>query len=235
MIVDFRYSNLICKYFVEDTCVKNVCFLRGYRNITRDNKVYCSLIWKRKKQEGSNYCFMSDSDLLSYFIELSKLLGFKIISFAHSRSIYDLQFICPANDRLFLYITTCMRYVYESPFSFLTACAWKDRKYFKDMDILHIIHFYLGLFYSVNNHSAGSSGYYYPQRNCKCEFNYMKDHIFNTTSFARTFPDEYKVKQGQRWLKIINSKELKKLEKTVNQHARKVYDEINEDIYRRGR
>lgn len=227
MILDFRNQDYKCHYYDGDVKVKGVCFSRlvGHRIL---NNEYHITYFLDKTPDEVNYVFLSKSDLISYLQEISKLLGFKLISLKENASDYRLQVTIPYDRRFFLYVSTLVRYTYEFPFNLALYCAWNNRHSFPELNIIQVMEFYRALFITDRDvHNLGCNRDCFSTLNSKCYFNALRNN-FNDLSYLIHVPSVHT--QLINKCSCLNTKQLPQIVEEINNIANNYYEKYKEDI-----
>lgn len=178
MILDFNYKDYDCHFYIHNHKHDGICFQCDFDDDIINGYAHSTIIFPKNKQTQKNYCFFNTQTLIEYFTEISRLLGFKLISFTQSRNSYKLQIRCAPNQRYFIYCATYIRYVYEYPFALLLFAAWQNRKNFPELNITQIIQYYIALFFIGRRcHCPGMDGSAFRNINSKCQFNLIRDNF----------------------------------------------------------
>lgn len=230
MICNFQFCNYKCTYYAGKRLYNSICFSSGFKEGIYKKSVYITYIFPKDKQEERNYCPFSKEILIEYFKEISKLLGFKILTLSNDENYYKLQIKCAKDNRYFRYISTCIRYVYEYPFAELLYCAWQNKANFPELNIIQIMQFYLALFYNDRYcHCFGWREYCFSNMNAKSQFNILYGNFNETCSLIKisTFYNNlFKI------FKKFNTKQLSQLSNSINNIANKYYDKYKKNICR---
>lgn len=230
MILDFRYRDYVCKYYAGAHRYNVICFSNGCDRGRVGNYSYITYIFPKNKQNELNYCFLNKTDLLGYFVEISKIFGFKLLSFKETEDLYKLQIRCICDNRYFIYISTYIRYVYEWPFSLLLAAAWKNKNNFPELNITHIMQFYLAVFFDGRRcHCPGEVYLAFQNINPKCQFNLLKRDFNRSNSFIQ-IKSKYEKLTSQ--INQFNLKQLPQIISGINFIANKCYERNKKNICR---
>lgn len=230
MILDFRLKDYKCNYYDGKYFNSGICFSLGCELGIIGKYTHITYVWPKEKQDQLNYCFLDKDALLRYFIEISKLLGFRLIAFADTEDKYRLQIECIPNRRYFIYISTYVRYVYEYPFSLFLYAAWCNRANFPELNITQIIQFYRAIFYGGHMcHCPGMDNDAFYNINAKCQFSLIKDHFNYSRGFVQINSNHntlYKI------VKTFNTKQLPQIVSGINCISNKYYAENKKNICR---
>lgn len=228
MILDFRGKEYKCTYYAGKRLYNDVCFSPGCDKGEINNYAHATIIWTRNKQDQLNYCIFDTKTLVEYFTEISRLLGFTLISFTKSRNSYKLQIKCAPNHRYFIYIAMCIRYVYEYPFQILLYAAWQNRKSFPELDIIQIMQFYLALFHNGRRcHCPGLDKLAFRNINSKCQFNLIRDNFNREKFFCEILTNHNDL---LFYLRVFNTKQLSQIASGINFIANKYYAKNKKNI-----
>ena len=232
MVLDFRGCDYVCKYYDGNYLKSGLCFSKGFGVGTNNGYAHITCFIPIKPDE-LNYVFVTEQQMLDYFIELSELFSFNIITFHKTETHYKLQLRIPCErdySRYVLYVLTFIRYAYEHPFSIALKCALENRQYFKGLSIVEIIQFYLGVFCNKRTcHHHGNQGRVFKNMNVKSQFN----NIVNQFNYSVTFTEittEY-VKTLD-YIQLFNIKCLDQLCYCINLLAIEIYEKYKKDICR---
>lgn len=230
MILDFRGKEYVCRYFTGNKYVDTICFSDGYFKKIYNNYVYSTYIWPKEDQDQRNYCPFDKKTLLEYFIEISKILGFKLISLSETEHLYKLQIKCAPDRRYFIYVSMCIRYVYEHPFAFYLYAAWQNKHNFPELDIIQIMQFYLAVvFNGARCHCPGESNFTFYNINSKCQFSNIRNDFNNVENFYLLRTNHIHL---DNILYQINTKQLPQIASGINFIVNKYYDENKKSICR---
>lgn len=122
------------------------CFSRGCSQGEFNGYYYATIIWPRSRQVQLNYCTFDTKTLIEYFKEISRLLGFTLISLVKSTHSYKLQIRCAPDNRFFVYSAMYIRYVYENPFGYYYTLHGKIEQTFQNWILLKLCNFILHCF-----------------------------------------------------------------------------------------
>ena len=235
MILNFKLKSYRCRYKDGPKSIGGVCFSSGCGNDLYEerNRLYANVTIRwTKGNEELNYCFLDTETMIKYFIDLSVLLGFKLLSFNSNSDCYKLQIRIIPNRRYFIYVSTFIRYVYEFPFSLLTYCALHNIKSFPGLNSIQIIQLYIALFYSKAGalcHCHGKANYAYTNMNSKLMFSLNRKNFNNSSYLTFVHTDHSGLIQ---LFNILNTKNLPQIADGINNLANKYYVENEESIRR---
>lgn len=227
MILNFNFSNYNCIYRAGNHKIHGVCFSSGYVGGVYNGRVYITYFLAKQRDE-LNYVFLSRKQVIDYVCEVSQLLGFDLIALKETESYYKLQVAMPKDRRLFLYISTFIRYTYEHPFSLALYCAILNRHNFPELNIIQIIQFYIGLFFNGRScHIIADTGLCFSNMNCKSQFNILRYHFNSSNSFIKL-----DINHGTMlgFFDVINTKQLPQIAEGINNIANKYYAKYKKSI-----
>ena len=229
-MLDFRFKDYKCKYFIGDQLIQGVCFSHGCgvgKYGEKQKHTHITYTWT-KKQDQLNYCFLDVDTMLAYFMDIAKILGFKLISFSENDTGYKLQIDVVANRRYFIYVSTYIRYVYEFPFSFILYCALQNKNHFPELNVTHIMQFYLAIFHdNTRCHCPGEPQLAYRNINSKCQFNLIRSNFNLSKSFVEV-PSTHNCLFHV--FGVVNEKNLSALTNYVNTIINQYYDKHKKSI-----
>lgn len=232
MTLDFRYKDYKCEYLVGNRYVKSVCFWGGCGDgqYGKNKKhAHITYIWSKTPDE-LNYCFLDKETMLRYFMDISKRLGFKLLSFIETPTHYKLQIDVIANRRYFIYVSMYIRYVYEFPFSLALYCALQNTENFPELDITHIIQFYIAVLHDgARCHCPGRDRLAFYNINCKCQFSSIRDN-FNDGKSLVAIKSQYT--HLLKNFRLLNSKNLPQIVSGINNIVNQHYNENKKIICR---
>lgn len=230
MILDFRGKSFKCNYYTGKHLRKAICFSSGYADGMINGYAHATITWPKNKQDQCNYCIFDTKTLIEYFTEISKLLGFTLVSLTESNNLYKLQIRCAPNKRYFIYSAMCIRYVYEHPFAILLYAAWQNRENFPELDIIQIMQFYLALFFNGRRcHCPGLGQLAFYNINSKCQFSLIKDNFNHSKSFYKVSTSHTNLCSN---LCTFNTKQLSQIASGINFIANKYYAKNKKNICR---
>ena len=230
MILDFRMKDYVCNYIAGRRYYNTICFSEGCKGGSYNKAYHATLMWPKDKQEELNYCYFDKDVLIEYFSEISRILGFKLISFQETEHRYKLQIETPVDHRYFIYCAMCIRYVYEHPFALLLHAAWNNRKNLPDLDIIQIMQFYLALFFNGRRcHCPGLDNLAFYNINSKCQFNLIRDNFNRETSFISITSKYLNLCNA---MNSFNTKQLTQISQGINKIANIYYDKRKKDLCR---
>lgn len=231
MILDFRGKEYKCSYYAGNYFYENmVCFSRGCSQGEFNGYYYATIIWPRSRQVQLNYCTFDTKTLIEYFKEISRLLGFTLISLVKSTHSYKLQIRCAPDNRFFVYSAMYIRYVYENPFWLLLYSAWQNRANFPELDITQIMQLYITLFHDGRRcHCPGLDDLTFHNINPKCQFNLIRENFNYSGSFCRIIAKHNSL---CHLLRVFNSKQLPQIVKGINFIANEYYAKNKKSICR---
>lgn len=229
MVLDYRWNDYICKYIDGDEYKKGLCFAHAF-NFVIDNFTFITYRIPIEKTE-LNYVFISEEEMLNYFVELSATFSFKIISFRKKHDEYQLQIAIPIKKGCYrypLYISTFIRYVWEHPFSIAVKCALKNRNTFTGLNITTIIQFYLGVFCNKRKcHHHGYENMAFTNMHPKAQYNnFWRD--FNDRSTLKYITNKYS--NILTSIEVFNIKCIDQICDSINKLANEVYGKYKKDI-----
>ena len=226
MELDFRFTDYVCKYKVGNKKYKGLCFSKC--DVEKEGRYATITYYMDKEPNERNYIFITLEQMVEYLNEISKLLGFDIIFLQELESYYILQIKVAAKQRYFLYISTIIRYLYEYPYSIMVYFAIENRKNFPELNIIQIIHFYLGVFcYERLCHRIGLYDSVFTNMNSKAQFNMLLDGFNYSDSYVLInsshsyFTEEFN---------HFNTKNLPALLDSVSTLANSYYEIYKKDI-----
>lgn len=232
MVLDYRGKDYICRYLNGNEHKSGLCFSSAF-GFVRQNHTFITYRIPIEKEE-LNYVFISEKQMFNYFIELSSIFSFKIISFRKMHDEYRLQVAIPIisdyweGKRYPLYVSTFIRYVYEHPFSIAVKCALENRHNFSGLNIVAIIQFYLGIFCDKRKcHHHGDFGYVYTNMHPKSQYNCIINNFNNTTTFYYTTQKYITILES---LKLFNIKCINQICNSINKIADEVYERDKKNI-----
>lgn len=232
MILNFKLKKYKCNYRIGNVDIEGICFSDGCGTGKYGyNKKYTRItyIWP-KKQDELNYCFLNNTTIISYLNDISKELGFKLISLSETSTKYKLQIEVIANRRYFIYVSTYIRYLYEFPFSLFLYCALKNKENFPELTITHIMQFYITVFFNDRRcHCPGQTFYTYSNINSKCQFNLIRDDFNDTTTFVEISSNYVGMHSV---LRQINEKNLPEISNGINNIVNNYYAKYKKSICR---
>lgn len=230
MILDFRMKEYVCNYYAGKKYHKEICFSKDFNGGEYGRYAYATYIWPKKKQEERNYCFFDKKTLFEYFTEISKLLGFRLLSFSETKDSYKLQVQCIPNRRYFIYASMCIRYVWEHPFAILLYAAWQNKENFPELDIIQIMQFYIAFFFDGRRcHCPGVDRMAFYNINSKCQFSLIRDDFNYDPSFLEIQTSHISLTHE---LREFNTKQLPQIASGINFIANKYYAKNKKDICR---
>lgn len=230
MILDFRMKNYVCNYYAGKKHYTGLCFSTYFYGGKYGRYAYVTYIWPKEKQIERNYCFFDKKTLFEYFTEISKLLGFRLLFFSETMDSYKLQIQCIPNKRYFVYISMCIRYVWEHPFAILLYVAWQNKENFPELNIIQIMQFYIALFFDGRMcHCPGLNRQTFYNINSKCQFSLIRNDFNYHPSFLNieTSHDSLTYK-----LREFNTKQLPQIASGINFIANKYYAKNKKNICR---
>ena len=232
MILDFRYKDYKCEYLVGNELVKGVCFWDGcgHGEYGYENKhAHVTYIWSKTPDE-LNYCFLDKKTMWRYFIEISRRLGFKLLSFSETSTHYKLQIDVMADRRYFIYVSMYIRYVYEFPFSLALYCALQNTENFPELDITQIIQFYIAVLHDgARCHCPGKDRLAFYNISSKCQFSSIRDDFNYGKSLVRIKSVYITL---LKLFRSFNSKNLPQIVNGINNIVNKCYNENKANICR---
>lgn len=227
MIINFNLKNYDCEYFEGSVYHQGACFSNGVYSKGNNGLTHVTYIFPRNTQKKLNYCFLDFNQLLEYFTNLSNILGFELISFCTKRTKYKLQIRCISEHRYFIYISTFIRYTWESPFNFLLYCALTNKSNFKNLNIIHIMQYYIALFRKGQLcHCLGDNNQTFCNFNVKCIFNTIRDDFNYNSIFESLFP----MYIMNIILKRIETKQINLIRDFINYIANKEYEKHKKSL-----
>lgn len=235
MRLNFRLASYRCRYKDGSRPISGACFSSGCGELVykERNHRYANVTIKWTKEiEELNYCFLDTETMIKYFMDLSKLLGFRLLSFNSYGDYYKLQIRIFPDKRYFVYVSTFIRYVYEFPFSLLTYCALHNIKSFPGLNSIQIIQLYIALFYSKIGalcHCHGKANYAYTNMNSKLMFSLNRKDFNRSTHLTFVYTDHSGLTQ---LFNTLNTKNLPQIVDGINNLANKYYAKNEESICR---
>ena len=230
MILDFRGKAYKCNYYAGKHHYNGVCFSEGGYLGLANGYYHATIIWPRNKQVQLNYCTLDTRTLIEYFKEISRQLGFTLISLLETTYSYKLQFRCAPDKKFFIYIATYIRYVYENPFWILLCAAWQNRANFPELDITQIMQFYIALFFDDRRcHCPGLNRLAFHNINPKCQFSLLRGDFNCSKSFCRITANHISL---CHFLRVFNSKQLPQIVNGINFIANEYYIKNKKSICR---
>ena len=230
MTLDFRFKSYKCHYFIENVPIEYICFSKGCghgKYGSHKQYAHVTYIWP-KKHDNLNYCFLDNDTVIKYFTDISKLLGFKLISFCETKNNYKLQISVIADHRYFLYVSTYIRYVYEYPFSLLLYCALRNQENFPELNITHIMQFYIAMFHNgAWCHCPGKLDLAYRNINSKSQFNLIRDYFNDSKGFIELRSCHNNLTDK---FKVINIKNLPQVADGINNIINNYYARYKKSI-----
>lgn len=231
MILDFRGKEYRCNYYAGNYFYKNkACFSNWCDQGRFNDYYYATIICPRGKQVQLNYCAFDTGTLIEYFKEISRLLGFTLISLVRGKHSYKLQFKCAPDYRFFVYVAMYIRYVYENPFWLLLHAAWQNRANFPELDITQIMQLYITLFHDGRRcHCPGLDGLTFYNINPKCQFSLIRRDFNYNKSFCKIITKHSSL---CFLLRVFNSKQLPQIVRGINFIANEYYAKNKKSICR---
>lgn len=232
MKIDFNFKPYRCNYYIDsykkfgEVCFSYIRKLNSFDLQTYTNEDgYISIKIIIDKNNQINYCYLSFDELKFYITEISRVLGFKIMGICNNKTCYKIILKIAPYPRYMLYVLTCVRYLYEHPYSLLLNCAIKNKHNFPDFDILHIMQFYIGIFYTDFGHNLGHCQKVFPNLPQKVIFNFLvKD--FNHHPILSDINFEFDINS----FKKLNTKCIPQIVNFINNIALKSYEKNKDNI-----
>lgn len=229
MILDFRGKEYKCHYYDGQFKQEHICFSRGADKGVLNNEHHVTYFLDKTPNE-INYVFLSKFDLISYLQEISKLLGFKLISLKENVLDYRLQVTIPNDKRFFLYVSTLIRYTYEFPFNLALYCACNNRDSFPELNIIQIMQLYRALFITDRDvHNLGTNQQCFSNLNSKCYFNTLRHDFCASVDFIYVVSSHTKLINKCSYL---NTKQLSQVVEGINIIVNNYYEKYKKDICR---
>lgn len=233
MTLDFRLKSYRCNYKDGPDSIRGVCFSPGcgHHAYEERKRTYANVTIKwTKGVEELNYCFLDTETMIKYFMDLSTLLGFRLLSFSDHGNYYELQIRIIPDKRYFIYVSTLIRYVYEFPFSLLTYCALHNTKSFPRLNSIQIIQLYIALFYDTAGalcHCHGKARWAYSNMNSKQMFSLNRNNFNASKCLIQVSTDHSGL---IKLFRTLNTKNLPQIVDGINNLANKYYAENEKSI-----